>query len=410
MQSQEDMYSNQEHVSQSERAINTDPHEQSQRPETPPIYSNPEHPYADGYSDQFSPPQEGEKLRPLADEQHGMRNVLFMLAAICLAIIISTMLGFLIHWLAWIVLSGLIFVAAFIIISNWRVTTIPLPVETFQVQEHAQLIVNNATGTISIHRGEQNLITVAPTKRVTGLWMSLDNMRINYQQQGDIITTTGKIQWFPFQLGLKNIDLDITVPQSCTLQIKNGSGRLSIQEINGEVSARTGSGSITANALQGQITLFSGSGSINASQLGGRITLNTGSGSMTVSQLNGAMALKTGSGSISATTITGRANFTTGSGRIEVIKSTLSEETKLKTGSGSISFSGALDPLGNYDLLTGSGRINLTLAAQTIFSLHASTGSGKVTNEFNNNEVGAAPRAKLVAKTGSGSITIRRGF
>lgn len=412
MQSQEGTYSQSEHVPPIERASNTDPQEQRAQSEAMPSYNPVERLYADGYSDQFPPhdwSREGEKLHPSNNEKQNKRSVLFLLIAICIAVLLINGLGLASSTFTWIFFTILIFAGIFVIISNWRIITTPLPVETFQVQEHAQLVVKNASGNITIHRGEHNFITIAPTKRASGVGMSLDNMRVNYQQQGDIIKADGEVHGFPFHLGLRQIDLDITVPQNCSLQVKTGSGKIAIQEVNGEITVHTGSGSIEAHALQGQLAFSTGSGSVNASQLKGRITFNTGSGSIRVNKLTGATQLKTGSGSIEAILIDGRAQITTGSGRIQVIESQLAEETTLKTGSGSIEFSGVLDPLGNYNLRTGSGRIHITLAQQTAFSLQATTGAGKVINEFNSNEVGSSPRAHLAAKTGSGSITIQRG-
>jgi hypothetical protein len=413
MQSQEGTYSQPEPVRPVERAINIDPQEQRSQSEAAHVYDPGERSYADGYGDQFPPHDwfaEGEKLRPPTTKKQNQRNILTFVIALCLAILVIHILGIASSTFTWILITIFIFAGVFAIFSNWRVITQPLPVETFQIQEHAQLIVKNPSGTITIHKGEQNFITLAPTRRASGLWMSLNNMRVNYQQRGDTVTANGEINWFPFQLGMKQIDLDITVPQNCTLQVKNGSGKISIQEINGEIALHTGSGSIEAHELQGQLALSTGSGSVNASQLQGRITLNTGSGSIKVNKLTGATQLKTGSGSIEAMSIAGRAQLTTGSGRIRVLESQLAEETTFKTGSGSIEFSGQLDPLGDYNLRTGSGRIHMTLAPQSTFSLQASTGSGKVINEFNSNEVGSAPRAHLTAKTGSGSIIIHRGF
>jgi hypothetical protein len=415
MQNQEGTYSQPEPIPPIEHVSNTDPQEQRTQSEQAPPYDPLEHPYTDGYSDQFPPHnwfQEGEKLRPDNDgkEKQNRRNVLLFGGILCLAVLLVNKLGILSTSFTWILLTLFIFAGAFVIISNWRVVTAALPVETFPVQEHPQLILNNAAGTITIHRGEQNSIMIAPTRRASGVWLSLDNMRVNYQQQRDTVTANGDIRWSPFQFSLRRIDLDITVPRNCTLQVKTGSGKIFIQDINGEITLHSGSGSIQAHALQGQLALSTGSGSVNASQLQGRIALNTGSGSMHINNITGATLLKTGSGSIEALAISGRAQFTTGSGRIQVIESRLTEETTLKTGSGSIEFSGTLDPLGNYNLHTGSGRITITLAQQTAFSLKASTGSGKVVNEFSSNEVGSAPRAQLTAKTGSGRITIQRRF
>ncbi|GHO87831.1 DUF4097 family beta strand repeat-containing protein [Dictyobacter formicarum] len=421
MQSQEGDYYNQEQRQEqgqtpaTERVTNTDPREQPSPLSSIPPYTYQERRYEDGYASAYTQDDswfreaEGEKLRP-QPERRGMGGILSILAILFIGIIIGNTIHIIGGWLIWTALVLIVLAGAALVASNWRVITIPMPVETFPVQEHAQLIVNNIAGTISVRRGEQHEITVTPTKRISGPWATADSVPLHYDQQGDRITVGSELHWEPWQFGFRSINLEITVPRNCDLQIKNGSGNMHVQDVEGDIKLRTGSGAISVNTLQGQLAAVTGSGSVNADNLVGRIEMRTGSGSIHANHVQGNMALKTGSGTIVGADLTGQVELKTGSGEIEIGQSIFNGSSSLKTGSGSISFVGALDPLGNYQLRTGSGSINLVLPAESAFNLNATTGSGGVHNEFGPNEVGNGPRAQLVVKTGSGRITIQRGY
>lgn len=388
MQSQEERHNISE-----QSALNTDPREQ---PQLPPQREYVERPYAEGYTetsteDWFA--RDSGKLRPTRAPQ-GLNMagaLLLLLLLLCALTIGGTISGILVGWLSWSFISGFVFIGALLVIANWRTETMPMPVETFQVTEHAHLRVNNAMGKVSVRRGERGVVTVAATKRTSGVGVDFERMQVETQQHGDAISLATHIGWSLLQLRIRTINLEITVPEDCDLQLENGAGRLDIHGVKGDLKAKTGSGRIEVGDLQGFIRLKTGSGRIEAWSLKGAVEMKTGSGSISVREPQGKMTL------------------TTGSGRIEVERAVLSGSSLVKTGSGSITFDGAIDPLGDYQLLTGSGSVNVTLPTDASFTLDTSFGSRPV-NEFMAREVGVAPRARLKIRTGSGSVRINKKF
>ncbi|GCF06669.1 DUF4097 family beta strand repeat-containing protein [Dictyobacter arantiisoli] len=423
MQSQEGDYHPQyqyepEHVSTEERVENTDPREHRQQADSP-SYTDSEFTfnYQDGYSgqifeeDSWFREDKGAKLRPRSEPQRGSGNILLLLGILLIGFVLGEVatqfIGITIAWLIWIPIALLVAAGIFVVISNWRVVVAPLPVQTFPIQEHARLVIDNFAGNISVRRGEQSMVTLAPTTHASGLGNLSNAIKVNAYQQGDNVSIASMVPRLLF--GFRRADLVITVPEQCDIQLKNGSGKVSIKNLTGEIKVHTGSGSIEAAALQGSLALKTGSGSVDVAHLQGQIAIKTGSGSMQATQLDGSILLSTGSGPIVVDGLRGQSQFTTGSGRIEALSAQLKGNSTFKTGSGSISFSGTLDSFGDYRLKTGSGHINFILASQTAFNLKAATGSGRIINEFGSDEVGTGPRAQLSAKTGSGGITIQRG-
>ncbi len=386
-----------------ERQNNTDPREQPSSQEY--RYRS----YEEGYTEQDFWPREGEKLRPEPKNQKSMGGLLALVVLLCVAFIAGSFFGVILNWLTWVVVIVLIIAGLAALATNWRVVTIPMPKRTFQIMEHARLVINNGAGTVAIRRGEEGgMVSVTATKRASGIGIDAERMQINYKQHGDMLDISSRMAWSILQFGLRTVDFEITVPSNCDVQLQNGSGQVVVQGTSGEIRVHTGSGRIYAHDLQGRITMKTGSGRIEAGNLQGLIDLQTGSSRIEAQNLQGQTSLLTGSSRIILENMRGKLTAQTGSGRIEVSQVALSGELSLKTGSGSITFDGSLDALGSYKFQTGSGGITLGLPADAAFSLDARTGSGGVHNEFGSNEAGNGPHAPLKLRTGSGRIHISR--
>ena len=370
-----------------ERQSNTDPREQ------PPAQEYAARSYEEGYAglnEQDFWSDKGEKLRPEPKNQKSMGGLLALLALLCAAFIAGSLFGVILIWLTWVVVIVLIIAGLVALATNWRVVTVPMPTRTFQIMEHARLVINNGSGAVAIRRGNEGMISVAATKRASGIGIDPERMQINYNQQGDMLDISSHMDWSFLQFGLRAVDFEITVPSSCDIQLQNGSGRVAVQETSGVIRVRTGGGRIEASNLQGQIMMKTGGGLIEASNLQGQLELRSGGSRIMLENARGQLTAQTGGG------------------RIEVSQAALSGEASVGTGGGSITFNGSLDALGSYKFQTGGGSITIGLPADAAFSLDARTGGGGVHNEFGGNEVGSGPRAPLRLKTGGGTIRVMK--
>jgi DUF4097 and DUF4098 domain-containing protein YvlB len=153
---------------------------------------------------------------------------------------------------------------------------------------------------------------------------------------------------------------------------------------------------------------------------------------MTLDNIKGEVRAKTGSGSIRATEIAGGFEGETGSGHIEFQQSAPGS-VRVKTGSGGIEARGVRgslearagsggidadgDPRGGWIVHTGSGSVRLRLAADAAFDLNAHTSSGSISvnrpvtvqGMINRKEIhgrvrGGGPQVEV--QTGSGNIEI----
>jgi len=146
------------------------------------------------------------------------------------------------------------------------------------------------------------------------------------------------------------VDFDIRVREAVSLNIKNGSGDLDVDGIQGELEFKLGSGDVKVAA--------------------------------TVTDLDG----------------------TSGSGDIKV--SGLTGNVKLKTGSGDIDLSYASPPRpGKLKVNSGSGDITIYIPEGSSILTDLSTGSGMIYNEIGDSS--GAP-FKIIMKSGSGDLSIKK--
>jgi hypothetical protein len=127
------------------------------------------------------------------------------------------------------------------------------------------------------------------------------------------------------------------------------------------------------------------------------------------------LELITNAGNISVTNIDGQMKLRADAGSIQATQVTLSGHSVLKTDAGSITFAGALDPVGDYKLSTDLGNVNVTLPTNASFNLEAKTDLGAVTTNLPlmqqqrtklSGLVGSGPHPRLKVTTDLGSVRV----
>ena len=140
------------------------------------------------------------------------------------------------------------------------------------------------------------------------------------------------------------IDYEITAPRASALNLRSGSGDVSVNELGRFLKADSGSGSIRAHGIAGPAEMHTGSGDIELQQkAAGEVKTSTGSGSIRLNGINGAVTARTGSGDIEVNgNIVAASRLQSGSGSI---RAHVTRETHLEvdaaTGSGSIRIPGS---------------------------------------------------------------------
>ena len=139
---------------------------------------------------------------------------------------------------------------------------------------------------------------------------------------------------------------------------------------------------------------------------------------------NADLNLTTKAGSIDVTIVTGQMSLHTNAGSITVRQSTLGGNSIVQTNAGSVTFEGAIEPLGNYEFLTNTGSVHVILPLHTAFHVDARTDVGSVTtnipgvivtrlnymNSEAHGDIGNPPRGAITLKSNLGSIYLQQTF
>ncbi len=135
------------------------------------------------------------------------------------------------------------------------------------------------------------------------------------------------------------INLQIELPRGMDLIIDDGSGSMTIENVDGAIKIDDGSGSITLRDIGSDVEIEDGSGSIKMADINGDVTIDDGSGSIEMKNIQGSVEIEDGSGGIQAKSVAGDFKVDDGSG--DVIVKELGGEFKLiDDGSGSIRVNG----------------------------------------------------------------------
>jgi hypothetical protein len=185
-----------------------------------------------------------------------------------------------------------------------------------------------------------------------------------------------------------SIDYHITVPSSVKVTGRLDSGRIDVRGVT-TATLSTDSGRISVDNATGDVTATTDSGRIDANNIKGRVNLQTDSGSVHTSNVGGALVVKTDSGAVQADGIAGsQTTVRTESGSVG-IEVASEQDVKVDTDSGSIEVTvprgGAFRVRTHSD--SGSEHVNIPEASSGGHLLDLSSDSGSIQV----NEGSAAP-------------------
>jgi DUF4097 and DUF4098 domain-containing protein YvlB len=176
-----------------------------------------------------------------------------------------------------------------------------------------------------------------------------------------------------------SIDYHVTVPSSVKITGRLDSGRIDVRGVT-TATLSTDSGRISVSDASGDVTATTDSGRIDANDVKGRANLQTESGSVHTSHVGGALVVKTDSGAVRADGLTGgQTTVRTASGSVGVEVES-EQDIKVGTDSGSIEVTvprgGAFRVRANSD--SGSERINIPEASSGGHLIDLSSDSGSI--------------------------------
>ncbi|MHB8055327.1 MAG: DUF4097 family beta strand repeat-containing protein [Candidatus Aminicenantales bacterium] len=127
-----------------------------------------------------------------------------------------------------------------------------------------------------------------------------DHLRLSLEKSGEEAVLKGYFDHSGFHLfdGEGSVDLTVRMPKAMDLEVDDGSGWASVDNLKGEVRIDDGSGDLTVENIEGNLRIDDGSGEIDARNITGDVEIDDGSGEMTIVKVGGTVTVDDGSGGI----------------------------------------------------------------------------------------------------------------
>ncbi|MBZ5706649.1 MAG: DUF4097 domain-containing protein [Acidobacteriia bacterium] len=139
----------------------------------------------------------------------------------------------------------------------------------------------------------------------SGAKISPDEVRVTDRQNGDRIDLEIHRPSHHFCIGICNesVRVSLQVPRSSNLDLHTGDGRITVDDVKGEVRLDSSDGELTARSLDGILNADTRDGSIRVTGRFDRLDLHTGDGSINAevaaaSKMSSSWALRTSDGTI----------------------------------------------------------------------------------------------------------------
>lgn len=226
-----------------------------------------------------------------------------------------------------------------------------------------------------------------------------DVLKISYERNSTINSWNDRSEGF----------IKITGPTEMELAVKNSSGSIYVNNVEGEeTDLKVSSGKITANRISGNLSIWATSGSLMVDGVDGDVDAGVTSGKTDINDVSGNLNYESTSGSLEANHIKGEVNASLTSGNAKLYN--IGSLGNLKFTSGNIRAENAgLGPNTRFNGTSGNFRIQTNSNLSSFnFDLKASSGSLKVGNDSRSKSLmidrGASSWVK--GSISSGSITI----
>jgi hypothetical protein len=253
---------------------------------------------------------------------------------------------------------------------------------SFAVIDTGDLVLSNIAGTVEIRGWDRDEIDVKATKR-PGNWLPWGSpeeafraTRIDIEQHGQRVSVKTSrqsdggfaaiLQWLG---GVAQVDYVVRVPRSSNVLVDLVSGRLSVEDVQGNLIIRTVSARQELRSLAGNLVISTVSGGVAAEGIHGKASVRTVSGAVRISR--GQLVSLTG-----------------------------------RTVSGGIDVETPLDPTGPYDFESVTGGVRLAVPASTALSAEHESLSGWLRSELPA-EIHELRRGQWRAEVGGGGVRVR---
>ncbi|MGD8375416.1 MAG: DUF4097 family beta strand repeat-containing protein [Acidobacteriota bacterium] len=252
---------------------------------------------------------------------------------------------------------------------------------SFPVGSGARLDFDSDRGGVSIQGEARDDILVRVLARDMDPEEARSALDLQFQETGQGIAVRARIErrggWLSslFGGGDGGIFFEVRVPRNTRLNVDNGSGGVSVAEIDAPVTVDNGSGGIHLDHIRGAVTVDNGSGGIKIAEIEGALSVDNGSGGVRVEAIRGDVKVDNGSGGVSVAEVVGDTTVDNGSGGVSL--DGLDGALRVETSSGGIR-ARLVGINAGVTAETGSGGVRIEVPASWGADLDLSSREGDV--------------------------------
>jgi hypothetical protein len=333
-----------------------------------------------------------------------------------------------------------------------------LNVKPQPVPADSRITVRNGRGDISVRSGDDSQIHVDGKKNIKA-WNETDAEHIASAISFEIAKNGDAFEVRPASASSDSrarVDLDISVPKSAAVTIRNERGDVSVSNMNrplmvntirGDIDVHDTAGDVTIDTGKGDVKVVDTKGNVKISGHGGEINVSSATGGLTIdgeffgpiradkitkgvrfvsqrtdltlTQLSG--HLETGSGNLEIADAPGNLTLRTNSYDISIENA--GGRVKVDNRNGNIEVRFSTPPKEDIEIANSSSPITLSLPESSSFDIVADCHSCDIDSEFSSDSLkqtssggdshlegkyGKTRGPKITLKTSYGSISIRK--
>ncbi len=234
-------------------------------------------------------------------------------------------------------------------------------------------------------------------------WGASD-VKFRLDQDERVVRVYGSVSGlFTMLFGGPSVHVRIWVPREFSVDLRSTTGPIRVEELSGDVRARTLNGSIEVTGVDGSLILRSARGSVRVSELRGDVAIRTAEGGIELGWVTGSVRAFTGSGDVRARHIEGRLDARTDAG--EIVMEHVRGRVEAKTESGAVYASFIGGPEGEIE--TRRGSVEVTFPRGSGVDLDARSGDGEVQLDSALEIDGDSATGQAIGRVNGGGSSLR---
>ena len=263
--------------------------------------------------------------------------------------------------------------------------------KTFQVRSGGQLKLETVYGSVEVNTSNTNTLEIEVFREAKSLSSSraekiLEDFEVDFRQEGNTVFVTGKYKGRVLGESRNNIgkyvriNFVVSAPREFNVDLATRGGKISVDDLKGEVRSHTSGGSLSFSRIQGPVWGRTSGGSIKLLSCTSNAEMKTSGGSITIGEVSGDIIARTSGGSIRVEKAKGNVDVHTSGGGISVEE--VEGSIQAKTSGGSVKAYIASQPDSDCSLKTSGGSVTVYLTESIAVDVNAGTSGGRVYTEF----------------------------